>query len=88
MPKILKRLTIKCKQGLHARPAAIFVQIANGYKSEINVKKGRQTSDAKSIMGVLSLGASKGSRITLMANGPDAEEAVEKLSKAVSSESV
>lgn len=73
------------KQGLHARPAAAFVQLANRYKSDIKVRKGRRQVDGKSIMGVLSLGAASGSYITIEAEGEDAEEAIERLSKLLNS---
>lgn len=80
---IEKKLTIRNEQGLHARPAAIFVQIANKYESDIVVKKGRQEVNGKSIMGLLTLAAEKGSRINIRANGPDAKEAVEELERVI-----
>lgn len=85
MPEVSKRLIVKNKQGLHARPAAMFVQLANKYASDIKVKKGRHESDGKSIMGILSLCISTGSHITIKGNGIDAEEAVERLSRIVNS---
>lgn len=83
---IEKRLIIHNEQGLHARPAAIFVQIANKYESDIVVKKGRQEVNGKSIMGLLTLAAEKGSRIYLKVNGPDAKEAALELEKIISGE--
>ena len=74
-----KRITIKNKSGLHARPAAIFVQVANKYDSEIIVKKGKLEVNGKSIMGILMLAAGKGSQITLKADGEDAEKAMAEL---------
>ena len=77
--KAQKKVTIKNKSGLHARPAALFVQIANKYDSEINVRKGRQTVNGKSIMGIMMLAAEMGSKVTIVANGSDASEAVKEL---------
>ncbi|MDP2921194.1 MAG: HPr family phosphocarrier protein [Candidatus Omnitrophota bacterium] len=78
-----RKLIIKNEQGLHARPAAIFVQIANKYESDIIVKKGRQEVNGKSIMGLLTLAAERGARINITANGADAEEAVKELEKVI-----
>lgn len=71
-----KVVTIKNKQGLHARPAALFVQIASKYDSEITVKKGKETVNGKSIMGILMLAANRGSKVTIEAIGDDAEKAI------------
>jgi len=85
-PSIIKKdLVVKNKLGLHARPAALFVQIANKYDAEISVKKGRQLVNGKSIMGIMMLAASKGSKICIIAKGDDAQEAVEELQKLVMS---
>ena len=80
---IEKKLTIKNEQGLHARPAAIFVQIANKYESDIVVKKGSQEVNGKSIMGLLTLAAEKGARLHIKVNGPDAKEAISELEKVI-----
>ena len=80
---IEKKLTIQNEQGLHARPAAIFVQIANKYESDIAVKKGRQEVNGKSIMGLLTLAAEKGAKLHIKVNGPDAKEAIEELEKII-----
>ena len=80
---IEKKLIIQNEQGLHARPAAIFVQIANKYESDIVVKKGGQEVNGKSIMGLLTLAAEKGSRVYIRANGSDAREAMEELEKVI-----
>jgi len=74
-----KRIVIKNKSGLHARPASLFVQIANKYESDISVKKGKQKVNGKSIMGIMMLAAEKGSKIVIMAEGDDAKEAVHEL---------
>lgn len=80
---IEKKLTIQNEQGLHARPAAIFVQIANKYESDIVVRKGKQEVNGKSIMGLLTLAAEKGAKLNIKANGPDAKEAIEELEKVI-----
>lgn len=73
---IEKKVIIKNKDGLHARPAALFVQIANKYHSEISVSKSKETVNGKSIMGIMMLAAEKGSRLIIRAQGKDAESAV------------
>jgi phosphotransferase system HPr (HPr) family protein len=78
---IEKKLIIQNEQGLHARPAAIFVQVANKYESDIVVKKGRQEVNGKSIMGLLTLAVEKGAKLHIRANGPDAKEAIVELEK-------
>jgi len=85
-PNLIKRtLTVKNRSGLHARPAALFVQIANKYDAQISVKKAGQTVNGKSIMGIMMLAASRGSKICITAIGGDAQEAVEELEKLVTS---
>ena len=79
-----KTTVVRKRQGLHARPAALFVQIANKFDSEIKVRKGRMVVDGKSILGILMLGAEYGNQIHIRANGEDAEAAVEKLKSFVS----
>jgi len=76
---IEKVVVIKNKQGLHARPAALFVQIANKFNSEITISKGRHKVNGKSIMGIMMLEAGSGSRITIVVNGDDAETAMKEL---------
>ncbi len=78
---IERTVVIKNKQGLHARPAALFVQIANKFDSEISVSKGKKKVNGKSIMGIMMLEAGKGSKITVTASGDDAERAVTDLEK-------
>jgi phosphocarrier protein len=83
---VIKRaLTVRNKLGLHARPAALFVQIANKYDAQISVKKGRQIVNGKSIMGIMMLAASRGSKIFIEAIGDDAQQAVEELERLVTS---
>ncbi len=88
MMLIEKKLTIKNKQGLHARPAALFVQIANKYESDVLIRKGRQEVNGKSIMGLLTLAAEKGSSIRLKVDGPVAEDAMRELEKIISGENI
>jgi phosphotransferase system HPr (HPr) family protein len=74
-----KVTTIGAEDGLHARPATEFVKKAKQFDSEIKVFKGEQEANAKSSMSVMALGAKKDERITIQADGKDAEEAVETL---------
>ncbi len=83
---IEKELIIKNKLGLHARPAALFVQMANNFKCEIIVIKDAQEVDGKSIMGILMLAAGQGSRIQIRAEGLDAKEALEELQQLLMSD--
>ena len=76
-----REIVVRNKTGLHARPAAIFVQIANKYDSDISIIKDDQEVNGKSIMGILMLAAEKGAKIVIIANGDDAKKAVEELSE-------
>ena len=76
---ITRSVTIQNSVGLHARPATFFIQKANAYKCSIWVEKEDCRVNAKSLLGVLSLGVSKGTTITLIADGADEAEAVEGL---------
>jgi len=84
MAIVEKKITIRNEMGLHARPAALFVQIANKFESEITITKDDQTVNGKSIMGILMLAAEKGARISIVADGNDAEKAVDELSDILS----
>lgn len=77
--KIEKKIKVMNKQGLHARPAALFVQIANKYDSTVKVLKDDQVVNGKSIMGILMLAAEKDSEIILIVEGSDSEEAINEL---------
>lgn len=72
-------VTIVNKYGLHARPAAEFVKLANRFASEVFIRKEDVEVSGKSIMGVMMLAASKGSKIVVEANGPDEASALEAL---------
>ena len=81
----VKEVTVENQVGLHARPATFFIQKANEYKSSIWVEKEERRVNAKSLLGVLSLGIVKGTSINLIADGPDEKEAVEALIELISS---
>jgi phosphocarrier protein len=85
---IEKTITIKNKQGLHARPAALFVQIANKFNCDITIHKGRQKVNGKSIMGIMMLEAGAGSRIVIAADGDDAEQALSELENLLLSDNI
>ena len=86
MSVVKKKLVVKNKQGLHARPAALFVQIANKFDSRITVTRDKEVVNGKSIMGILMLGAEKGTEIFVEADGEDAHLAILELEKLVASE--
>ena len=76
---VSKYVTIVNNVGLHARPATFFIQKANSYRSSLWVEKGDRRVNAKSLLGVLSLGISKGTEITIFADGEDENEAIDGL---------
>jgi len=78
---IKKDVVIRSRQGLHARPAALFVQIANKFDSDISIIKDGEEVNGKSIMGILMLAAEQGTKICLKAIGSDAEDAIAQLEK-------
>lgn len=80
----MKEAVVNNQVGLHARPATFFIQKANEFKSSIWVEKDERRVNAKSLLGVLSLGIVQGTVIQLIADGPDAEEAVEALAEMLS----
>ena len=82
---ISRGVTICNSVGLHARPATFFVQKANSFKSSIWVEKEDCRVNAKSVLGVLSLGITKGAAITLIADGIDENEAVDSLAELIDS---
>ncbi|WP_282138554.1 HPr family phosphocarrier protein [Rossellomorea aquimaris] len=81
-----KQVEVKLKTGLQARPAALFVQEANRFSSEIFLEKDGKKVNAKSIMGLMSLAISTGTSITLVADGSDEEEALVALERFVQKE--
>ena len=86
MPIVKKKIKVENAQGLHARPAALFVQLANRFTSKITVRKSRQGVNGKSIMGILVLGVGKGSQIEVICDGDDAEKACHALEKLLAKE--
>ncbi len=78
---VKKKVEIRNRLGLHARPAAIFVQTANRFKSDIEVVKGRQKVNGKSIMGIMTLAAGMGTVISLQVMGEDQDQALKELMK-------
>ena len=86
MASIEKKIIVKNKSGLHARPAALFVQVANKFDSRITVKNDTEEVNGKSIMGILMLGAEQGSEIIIEAEGHDAQAALVELEKIIISE--
>lgn len=79
MARIEKEILVKSAQGLHARPAALFVQTAVKFDSTLTVKKDEESVNGKSIMGLLMLGIQQNTNITLIAEGEDAEALVGEL---------
>ena len=75
----VSEVKVQNQVGLHARPATFFIQKANEFRSTMMVEKDDRKVNAKSLLGVLSLGITKGSTITISAEGPDEEEAVNAL---------
>ena len=75
-----RTVTVVHHQGLHARPASLFVQAAKRFHCTVTVKKGRMIVDGKSIIGLLTLAAKRGSRIAITTKGTDAAAAIERLS--------
>ena len=76
---VSNEVTVQNSVGLHARPATFFIQRANEFKSSIWVEKDERRVNAKSLLGVLSLGIVKGTKISIIADGSDEEEAVKTL---------
>lgn len=76
-------LTLKNKEGLHARPAAVFVQEANKFDSEVEIEFQGMKVNGKSIIGIMSLGAFYGEDITIVARGRDEEDAIKALEELI-----
>ncbi len=81
-----KTFTIRNKLGLHARPAAVFVQTASKFVSSVEIRKDDTNVDGKSIMGIMGLAAEMGSSITLRISGADADAALAALGKLIESD--
>jgi phosphocarrier protein HPr len=76
---VSRSVTVPNRLGLHARAAARFVHLASGFQAHVNVTRGTQTMDGKSIMGILLLAAAKGSVLTVSADGGDEHAAIDAL---------
>ena len=83
---VSKEVVINNQVGLHARPATFFIQKANEFKSSIWVEKDERRVNAKSLLGVHSLGIVKGTAITIIADGADQDEAIDTLSALIDSD--
>ena len=83
---IAKEVVINNQVGLHARPATFFIQKANEFKSSIWVEKDERRVNAKSLLGVLSLGIVKGTSVSLIADGADEFQAIETLAELIASD--
>ena len=83
MTMVETSVVISNKVGLHARPARLLVQTAAQFQSKVQVQHGNKTANAKSIVGVLKLGAVLGDTLILSAEGEDAEKAVSALTEVV-----
>ena len=81
-----KEVEVQNQVGLHARPATFFIQKANEFKSSIWIEKDERKVNAKSLLGVLSLGITKGTTINLIADGADEESAIAEIEKYLSAE--
>ena len=82
---VSKEIVVQNQVGLHARPATFFIQKANEYTSSIWISKDERKVNAKSLLGVLSLGITRGTAITICAEGADEEAAIEGLASLVES---
>lgn len=78
-----KKVEVKLKTGLQARPAALFVQEASRFSADVFIEKGGKKVNAKSIMGLMSLAINSGADITLIAEGSDEQEALDALTEYV-----
>lgn len=78
---VVREIMIKNRAGLQSKAAAVFIQKASGYKSEVWVEKDERKANAKSLLGLLSLGIGSGARIKVTIEGEDETEAAEELGK-------
>ncbi len=83
---IEKEVKVLLRAGLQARPAALFVQTANRFSSNIHIQRDKTKVDAKSIMGLMSLAIGNGATITIIADGSDEERALQQLTDFVEEE--
>ncbi|MEE8885207.1 MAG: HPr family phosphocarrier protein [Eubacteriales bacterium] len=78
---VKESVTIEISNGLETRPIAMLVQVASQYESTIHLENGTKSVNAKSIMGMMTLGLDNGERVTVTADGPDEEEALKNVIK-------
>lgn len=83
---ITKKITIKIPSGLEARPVALLVQVASQYESSIHIQCEEKKVNAKSIMGMMSLGLAAGEEVVVTVEGADEEAAIENIEKYLNSE--
>ena len=84
---IKKPITIQLANGLEARPVALLVQVASQFESEIHIESGKRKVNAKSIMGMMSLGLDAGEKVTVSVEGADEEEAMKGIEEYLSKKS-
>ena len=88
MIKQVRELVMKNSQGLHARPAAMLVQVVSKYNSVVIIQKGEEKVNCKSIMGILTFGAQQNTKLIIEATGDDALEVLNELEQLLSRESI
>ena len=82
-PSAERTVIVANTQGFHARPAHLFVKLAMSFKSKVQIQKGNQIIDGKSILDLLTLGAGNGTQLKLQTTGPDAEECLAALAQLI-----
>ena len=83
MSEVIKEVTIINKLGLHARAAAALVRVTSRFECEIKIEKGQFSVDAKSILGMMTLAAARGSVVTVICSGPDQQEAIDAIGRCI-----
>ena len=87
MEKLENLIEVKKEHGLHARPATIFVQLANKFNSSVRIEKDSEVIDGKSIIAILSLGVNSGMKVKLIIEGDDSQEAMQDLANFLQTDS-
>ncbi|HXT59632.1 MAG TPA: HPr family phosphocarrier protein [Pirellulales bacterium] len=82
-PKLTRTVIVTNPQGLHARPADLFVRLATRFAAKVEVVKDHERVDGKSILAIMTLAATEGTRLSIEADGPDAQQALDALSALV-----
>lgn len=88
MSQISKEIIVNNAQGLHARPAAMFVQIASRYNATVTIEKNGEKVNGKSIMGILTLGVQPGTKVILEAEGEDSDKVIAELEELLTKDSI